>query len=195
MVRAMFAVARALQPSIIFMDEVDSLLTSRSDNDNESSRRMKTEFLVQLDGVGTCSGDNILILGATNRPQELDEAARRRFVKRLYVPLPEEDGRRQFMTTFLTRECKHALSEEDINTVVEKTSGYSGSDLRSLGTEAAIGPLRALGSKMQSATEDSVRPIVLDDFTAALRHVRPSVSPEEIIHYISWNEQFGSATS
>lgn len=80
------AVVRAWQPAVIFIDEVDSLLTARTENDNESSRRIKTEFLVQLDGAKTSDATQILVIGATNRPQELDEAARRRFVKRLYVP-------------------------------------------------------------------------------------------------------------
>ncbi|CAG9829809.1 unnamed protein product [Diabrotica balteata] len=74
---------------VIFIDEVDSLLSQRSDTEHESSRRIKTEFLVQLDGATTDNEERILVIGATNRPQELDEAARRRFVKRLYIPLPE----------------------------------------------------------------------------------------------------------
>lgn len=74
---------------VIFIDEVDSLLTQRSDTEHECSRRIKTEFLVQLDGATTDSEERLLVIGATNRPQELDEAARRRFVKRLYIPLPE----------------------------------------------------------------------------------------------------------
>lgn len=64
------------------------MLSQRSDSEHESSRRIKTEFLVQLDGASTDSGERLLVIGATNRPQELDEAARRRFVKRLYIPLP-----------------------------------------------------------------------------------------------------------
>lgn len=89
MVRALFAVARCHQPAVIFIDEIDSLLSQRSESEHESSRRIKTEFLVQLDGATTDSDERLLVIGATNRPQELDEAARRRFVKRLYIPLPE----------------------------------------------------------------------------------------------------------
>lgn len=74
---------------MIFIDEIDSLLSQRSDTEHESSRRIKTEFLVQLDGATTDNDEKLLVIGATNRPQELDEAARRRFVKRLYIPLPE----------------------------------------------------------------------------------------------------------
>ena len=78
MVRALFAVARVHQPSVVFIDEIDSLLSQRSESEHEASRRIKTEFLVQLDGATTEGDERILVVGATNRPQELDEAARRR---------------------------------------------------------------------------------------------------------------------
>ena len=97
LVRTMFAVAGHKEPSVVFIDEVDSLLSQRSSDENEASRRLKTEFLVQLEGVGSGDASNrerVLVVGATNRPQELDEAARRRFVKRFYVPLPDDAARR-----------------------------------------------------------------------------------------------------
>lgn len=75
----------------MFIDEIDSLLSQRSETEHESSRRLKTEFLVQLDGAATCEDDMVIVVAATNRPQELDEAARRRFTKRLYIPLPENE--------------------------------------------------------------------------------------------------------
>jgi SpoVK/Ycf46/Vps4 family AAA+-type ATPase len=96
MVRTMFAIAAIHQPSVVFIDEIDSLLCSRNESDQESSRRIKTEFLVQLDGANTFAGEEarILIIGATNRPDDLDEAVRRRLGKRLYIPLPNAAGRR-----------------------------------------------------------------------------------------------------
>lgn len=87
---------------VIFIDEIDSLLSQRSDTEHESSRRIKTEFLVQLDGATTDNEERLLLVGATNRPQELDEAARRRFVKRLYIPLPEYEVS-SFQINFLNR--------------------------------------------------------------------------------------------
>ena len=81
---------------MVFIDEIDSLLSARNDNDQEGSRRIKTEFLVQLDGANTFAGEEarILIIGATNRPDDLDEAVRRRLAKRLYIPLPNAAGRK-----------------------------------------------------------------------------------------------------
>lgn len=79
LVRALFAVARILQPSVIFVDEIDSLLSSRAEGEVDASRKIKTEFLVQMDGAATDGNDRLLLIGATNRPQELDEAMRRRY--------------------------------------------------------------------------------------------------------------------
>ncbi|KAJ8941356.1 hypothetical protein NQ314_010419, partial [Rhamnusium bicolor] len=87
MVRALFAIARELQPSIIFIDEVDSLLSERSNNEHEASRRLKTEFLVEFDGLpSNPESEKVLVMAATNRPQELDEAALRRFPKKELQP-------------------------------------------------------------------------------------------------------------
>ncbi|KAH8046617.1 AAA ATPase-like protein [Aureococcus anophagefferens] len=91
LVRTMFAVAGHKEPSVVFIDEVDSLLSQRSSDENEASRRLKTEF-VQLEASARRRRTRrVLVVGATNRPQELDEAARRRFVKRFYVPLPDDE--------------------------------------------------------------------------------------------------------
>ncbi|KCZ74920.1 hypothetical protein H311_04110, partial [Anncaliia algerae PRA109] len=143
MVRALFYLARKMQPSVIFVDEIDSLLSQRQENENEGTRRIKTEFLVQFDGVGTDSEDKILLIGATNRPQEIDEAARRRLVKRIYVPLPEKNAR-MLMIRNLLHDLKNNLSESDLETVAEKTEGYSGSDMFNLCREASLEPLREI---------------------------------------------------
>lgn len=86
--KTLFTIARLKQPSVIFIDEIDSLLCSRKEGEQESTRRVKTEFLVELDGAKTNNDERVLIIGATNLPQELDDAVIRRFVKRLYIPLP-----------------------------------------------------------------------------------------------------------
>jgi SpoVK/Ycf46/Vps4 family AAA+-type ATPase len=122
MVRALFAVARVHQPSVIFVDEIDSLLTQRLEGEQEATRRIKTEFLVQFDGVGTDAEDRILLIGATNRPQEIDEAARRRFRKKLYIPLPEDQARKIIVQNLLKKQ-QHSLSSNDIEDIIRKTKG------------------------------------------------------------------------
>ncbi|CAL4065842.1 unnamed protein product, partial [Meganyctiphanes norvegica] len=191
MVRALFAVARCHQPCVIFIDEIDSLLTQRSESEHESSRRIKTEFLVQLDGATCDSEDRMLVVGATNRPQELDEAARRRLVKRLYIPLPEASARQQIITNLLANQS-HTLSGADMTKVCELTDGYSGADMANLCREAALGPIRSINfADIQSISVDQVRPINLEDFRNALYCIRASVSDKDLAGYENWNKQFG----
>ncbi|KAI8346106.1 Fidgetin-like protein 1 in complex with Adp [Mortierella sp. GBAus27b] len=198
MVRALFAVARCHQPAVIFMDEIDSLLTQRSDNDIEASRRIKTEFLVQFDGVGAASAgatgeeeDRILIIGATNRPQEIDEAARRRFQKRLYIPLPEKAGRLGLMTRLLEKQ-PHNLTPDQIQDICDRTAGYSGSDMTGLCREAALGPVRAIQGDILEVQLDALRPIQHSDFLEALMQVRASVSDRDLDMYRAWDSEYGS---
>ncbi len=190
MVRALFAVARIKQPSVIFIDEIDSLLTARSDNENEATRRIKTEFLVQLDGVANGAEERLLLVGATNRPQELDEAARRRLTKRLYIPLPEPAARRG-LTKHLLRDQQHLLSEADLDRITQLSEGYSGADIKVLCSEASMGPIRDLPDIM-NASKSQVRSINMKDFEYALRSVRASVAPSEINAYLEWNTTFGT---
>lgn len=192
MVRALFAVARCHQPAVIFMDEIDSLLTQRTDGEVEASRRIKTEFLVQFDGVGVGGEeDRILIVGATNRPQEIDEAARRRFQKRLYIPLPESEGRLGLMNKLLKSQ-PHDLTEDQIKDICERTAGYSGSDMTGLCREAALGPVRAIKGDILEIALDDLRPISHSDFLEALSQVRASVSDRDLDLYKEWDQEYGS---
>jgi SpoVK/Ycf46/Vps4 family AAA+-type ATPase len=192
MVKTLFAVARCFKPSVIFIDEIDSLLTQRSDNENEASRRIKTEFLVQFDGAAVPKGeeDRILVIGATNRPHELDDAARRRLVKRLYIPLPDFKARKTLILNLLSK-TMHCLSEEDIHIISQKCDGYSGSDIKALCQEAALIPLRTI-TDISTIDIENVRPINLHDFEEAIKHVKASVSIEDLKIYSEWNKTFGS---
>ena len=200
LVRALFGVAAARQPSVIFIDEIDSLLTQRASGENEASRRIKTEFLIQLDGAGSSEDEKILVLGATNRPQELDEAARRRFMKRLYIPLPNAVAREALLKRLLTQNANE-LTEADYTELVQLTKGYSGSDLDGLCREAAMVPLRDAtqgkdflnGSVAGFSLKPSdLRPIVKQDLFYAMRQVRASVGKNELEDYKKWNTEFGS---
>lgn len=142
LVRNLFEMARESPGAraIIFIDEVDSLCGSRSDGESGSARRVKTEFLVQMDGVGKKEGD-VLVLGATNVPWELDAAIRRRFEKRVYIPLPEPEARASMVRIHLG-DTPNNLSDHDFDTLGRETVGASGSDIKVLVKEALMEPLR-----------------------------------------------------
>ncbi|XP_059608186.1 fidgetin-like protein 1 [Phlebotomus argentipes] len=192
MVRGLFAVASAKQPSVIFIDEVDSLLCQRSENEHESSRRLKTEFLVHLDGAATNENELVLVVGATNRPQELDEAVRRRFVKRLYIPLPIQEARQEMVKSLLEN-VRHSLTERDVMEVSRLTEGFSGADMKTLCQEASMGPVRLIPiDRFQDFNSADVRPVMYEDFRTAMECVRASVSPKDVESYLEWDRMYGS---
>ena len=195
LVRTLFALASFYQPSVVFIDEIDSLLTSRSENENEASRRIKTEFLVQLDGAGTNINDRILIIGATNRPQEIDDAFVRRLSKRLYIPLPNKVSRKQLIMRVLEKERKnnnkYEINENDIDDIVNRTKGYSGSDLINVCKEAAMMPIRSI-EDITNCQLEHLRGVNKQDFDEALITVKPSINEKSIEQYMEWNKNFGS---
>ncbi|WCJ27473.1 P-loop containing nucleoside triphosphate hydrolases superfamily protein [Euphorbia peplus] len=195
LVRALFGVASCRQPAVIFVDEIDSLLSQRkSEGEHESSRRLKTQFLIEMEGFDSGS-EQILLVGATNRPQELDEAARRRLTKRLYIPLPSSEARAWIIRNLLQKDGLFKLSEEDIISICNMTEGYSGSDMKNLVKDASMGPLREAltqGIEITKLKKEDMRPVSLQDFEMALQEVRPSVSLSELGTYDVWNKQFGS---
>nr|AJW67350.1 FIGL1 [Arabidopsis thaliana] len=195
LVRALFGVASCRQPAVIFVDEIDSLLSQRkSDGEHESSRRLKTQFLIEMEGFDSGS-EQILLIGATNRPQELDEAARRRLTKRLYIPLPSSEARAWIIQNLLKKDGLFTLSDDDMNIICNLTEGYSGSDMKNLVKDATMGPLREAlkrGIDITNLTKDDMRLVTLQDFKDALQEVRPSVSQNELGIYENWNNQFGS---
>lgn len=215
-VKALFQLAADRQPSVIFVDEIDSLLSRRRDADNESSRRVKNEFLTSLEGADTAAEDKILLVGATNMPWELDPAALRRLNKRLYVPLPGHKARaallrRQLGAHNAAQGLGGAMQAPDLERIVEKTEDFSGSDLQALLREAAMGPVRdaqkaigarnprkrgagALGSASGAVVAGSIAPrdIAVHDFECALRRVKPSFRPEEAIRHREFNDEHGT---
>jgi vacuolar protein-sorting-associated protein 4 len=146
LVKNLFELAREHKPSIIFIDEVDSLCSSRSDNESESARRIKTEFLVQMQGVGN-DNEGVLVLGATNIPWVLDAAIRRRFEKRIYIPLPEVHARTGMFKLHMG-DTRSSLNEDQYRQLGEKTEGYSGADIQLVVRDAIMQPIRLV----QSAT-------------------------------------------
>mmetsp|Transcript_29518 Transcript_29518/g.59887 ORF Transcript_29518/g.59887 Transcript_29518/m.59887 type:complete len:474 (+) Transcript_29518:170-1591(+) len=162
LVRNLFEMARESSNgngrAIIFIDEVDSLCGSRSEGEADSSRRVKTEFLVQMDGVGKQEG-GVLILGATNVPWDLDAAIRRRFEKRIYLPLPGATARTYMLKMNVgcmdEEVTPNSLTEEDFDRLGNATEGASGSDLEVMAKEALMEPLRRCQQAKQFLVDDN----------------------------------------
>lgn len=152
--RNLFELARESEGgrAIIFIDEVDSLCGSRSEGESDAMRRVKTEFLVQMDGVGKTAGQ-VLVLGATNVPWELDAAIRRRFEKRVYISLPEAEAR-TYMVKLHLGDTPNDLEEGDFDKLGEMTEGASGADIGVMVKEALMEPLRRCQQAKQWILDD-----------------------------------------
>eukprot|EP01002_Notosolenus_urceolatus_P000632 NODE_1157_length_1547_cov_26.845127_g959_i0.p1 GENE.NODE_1157_length_1547_cov_26.845127_g959_i0~~NODE_1157_length_1547_cov_26.845127_g959_i0.p1 ORF type:complete len:473 (+),score=119.74 NODE_1157_length_1547_cov_26.845127_g959_i0:3-1421(+) len=142
MVKYLFKLAKEKAPCIIFIDEVDSLTGSRGEGEHESTRRVKNEFLSKMQGLGS-GGEQVLVLGATNMPWGLDLAFRRRFERRIYIPLPDVAAR-TVMFRLHVGKTPHTLSQSDFDYLAERTEGFSGSDINNLVKQALMEPLKNL---------------------------------------------------
>jgi vacuolar protein-sorting-associated protein 4 len=191
LVKELFSVARDNQPAIIFIDEVDSIASVRTGEEIGGERRVKTQFLKEMDGVSTKPDEKILALGATNRPWEIDEAFRRRFEKRIYLPMPDVDARKELFRIYV----KEIEVEQDYvaDKLVEATDGYTGSDIAMICREASMQPIRELDSSGKITDPSSkVRAVNMEDFLAAIKHVRPVVSASELNRFKEWNDEYGA---
>lgn len=153
LVKSLFRTARENKPAVIFIDEIDSICGARSDGENDSTRRIKTEMLVQLQGVGS-DNKGVLVLAATNTPWFLDPAVRRRFEKRIYIPLPDRAARRELLLIHGGKEGRDTLDKQTVDTIVDATEGYSGSDLSVIVREALMGPVRRCQQSKQFVRVD-----------------------------------------
>lgn len=142
LVANLFQLAREKAPSIVFLDEVDSLCSARGDNESEAARRIKTQFLQEMQGVRSSTA-NVLVLGATNLPYALDQAVRRRFEKRIYISLPEAPARAHMFKLHLG-DTPNDLNDHDFQTLGEMTPGFSGSDCSTVVKDVLMQPIRLL---------------------------------------------------
>jgi SpoVK/Ycf46/Vps4 family AAA+-type ATPase len=194
LVRALFAVAREKAPSIVFVDEIDSIMGRRGGDEHEASRRLKTEFFIQMDGASSKSADGsaprVTVLAATNCPEDLDEALIRRLQRRIYIGSPDAHARRALLQNLFSRPppgLKHSLTPAQMDSLVSATEGYSNCDWTALVSDAALAPLRALTSEQLLHTPaDQLPPVTLEHFRKALQRVRPSVSEERLREYHAW---------
>lgn len=206
MVRCLFDLARAYAPSTIFIDEIDSLCNARgASGEHESSRRVKSELLVQVDGVNNSSSSGgeegekktVMVLAATNFPWDIDEALRRRLEKRIYIPLPNEESRRDLIRINL--KGVEVATDVDIDEVARRTEGYSGDDLTNICRDASMnGMRRKIAGKtrdeIKNMTKDAMQePVAMCDFEEALSKISRSVSSTDIERHEKWLTEFGSA--
>lgn len=195
LMRGLFALALEKAPSVIFFDEIDSIMGSRGGNEHEASRRLKTEFLVQFDGVSGAvqsEGKNLLVLAATNRPQDLDEAALRRLTRRIYIPLPDYDARKAIIESKISK-INHEIDENGINEVIKMTNGYSCADMQAMIKEAAMQPVRELppDELLKIKDKNAIRPLKVSDFEIAIKNQAPSVSASTIKEFDDWRKDKG----
>ena len=188
-VKSLFKVAYKKVPSIIFIDEIDSILSKRSGSENEATKRLKTEFLIQFDGLGSNTNARLLVIAATNRPMDLDEALLRRLPKRVYCGPLDEDGRFEFIKKVINR-VETQLSDDDIRDIAKRTNDYSNSDLMEMCREAAYEPVRELSMEEILKTK-KFRPLIKDDLIKAVQKIRGTLSKKVRDELQKWNEQFG----
>ncbi|KAF8140767.1 P-loop containing nucleoside triphosphate hydrolase protein [Mycena galopus ATCC 62051] len=179
LVKHLFQMAREMKPAIIFIDEIDSLTGARGDGDSDALRRIKTELLVQMDGVGH-DDTGVLVIGATNIPWQMDVSIKRRFQKRIYIPLPGLDAR-QRMFELHVGETPCELTRVDYHVLATKTEGYSGADIQIIVQDALMQPIR----KFISATHFKPVPSASGDGT--LKWMSCSPGDAEAVEK-SWSE-------
>ncbi|OWM90583.1 uncharacterized protein LOC116187611 isoform X2 [Punica granatum] len=210
-VKAVFSLASKIAPSVVFVDEVDSMLGRRENpGEHEAMRKMKNEFMVNWDGLRTKDTERVLVLAATNRPFDLDEAVIRRLPRRLMVNLPDAANRAKILKVILAKEDLSA--DVDFDAIASMTDGYSGSDLKNLCVTAAHLPIKEIleKEKKERATalaegkpppalrgSDDIRPLRMEDFKLAHERVCASVSSESVnmTELLQWNELYGEGGS
>ncbi|MED6207390.1 hypothetical protein PIB30_035383 [Stylosanthes scabra] len=210
-VKAVFSLASKIAPSVIFVDEVDSMLGRRENpGEHEAMRKMKNEFMVNWDGLRTKDTERVLVLAATNRPFDLDEAVIRRLPRRLMVNLPDAPNRAKILKVILVKE--ELSPDVDLDAVANMTDGYSGSDLKNLCVTAAHRPIKEILEKEKTELaaavaegrappplcgSGDVRSLNMEDFKYAQQQVCASVSSDSLNmnQLQQWNDLYGEGGS
>lgn len=199
LVRLLFEMARYYAPSTIFIDEIDSLCSRRgSDTEHEASRRVKSELLIQMDGINNSDDPSkvVMVLAATNFPWDIDEALRRRLEKRIYIPLPNQSGRLALLEICL-RDVEKS-PDLDLAKVAKDLEGYSGSDITNVCRDACMMAMRRRiaglePDQIRSLSRDELElPVTMGDFSEAAKRVNKSVSDNDLQRHERWIREFGS---
>ena len=192
LVSHLFTLAQQMAPSTIFFDEIDSIASQRGTaHEGEPARRMKAQLLTALEGIdGASDQSNVFVLAATNFPWDLDEALLRRFQKRIYIPLPDNEGRESILRMQLG---EMADENFDFKGNAEKLEGYSCADITNLCRDAVqrifdkqMDQLQSTEAFLNMPAEEARVIIKNSDFADALSHRRSSVDPDTLKKYEQW---------
>lgn len=221
LIKVLFDLARYHSPSTIFIDEIDSIMGQRGSgsgshgggegNEHEGSRRMKTELLIEMDGLNN-RGQHVFVLAASNMPWDLDQALLRRLEKRIYIPMPDQLARTKLLKSYLSQHvCQ--LEERDFDECAEKTQGYNAADIKILCKEAAMKPVRLIFAKLEKmddkdGTHPSIssmpkctvdvqtllknNPITSIELMNSFESTKPSADPTLLQKYKDWSDLHGS---
>ncbi|KAI0079953.1 AAA-domain-containing protein [Panus rudis PR-1116 ss-1] len=173
LVRAAFALARRLAPCVVFIDEIDALFGARERGGGDYAHRGTiTEFMQEMDGLRSSKEDNVIVIGATNRPFDLDDAVLRRLPRRILVDLPGEREREEILKILLRDE--KLAPDVDLKVLAKKTESFSGSDLKHLCVAAALDAVKERVAVPWRSPPDTVEA----DVTGTAQIEQSSVSPE-----------------
>ena len=194
LISTLFKLARKNAPSLIFMDEIDSIATKRGERgESGGERRVKTQLLSEIQGLKSTPDKPMLVLGATNRPWDLDNAMLSRFEKKVYVPLPDLRARSAIFKIH-TAGVNSTLSEEDFIELGVRSEGYSGRDISYVCREVIMLPVRELDMEglLENSDQDiKVRDINVNDFKKTLKKVKAMTTESDLKRYQDWKDEFG----
>lgn len=219
-ITALFELAEEMSPSVVFLDEIDALTQSRDDNSDQSSRRVLNTLLSELDGIDKGDDNFVMVLGATNKPGDLDNAVRRRFPERLLIPLPDVDAAEEIVRIHTTNggvPFADAAASQFIpgNQVADNASNpaqalamacvdekFTGSDIEALCRRAVDAMIQRSNPDLVAIADQglnrareynlSITPLEPQDFATAFDRTSASLSKQEIAHYADWNQQYGT---
>ena len=194
LIKVLFDLARHYQPSTIFLDEIDSIMSARGEagDEHEGSRRMKTELLIQLDGL--TKNEGVFLLAASNIPWDLDPALLRRLEKRVIVTLPDKNGREALLRSFIPQNMNKGV---DYGKNAELLEGYSGSDIKLLCKEALMTRTRKAINVIEKDNKGKFYninefPVTKQDFDESVQKVKPAFT-YITERYQKWMADFGSS--
>lgn len=179
-------------PVILFIDEVDSLIGTRS-QELGGEVRARNQLLKELDGLQDKGNEHLplFVIGSTNKPWVLDWGFIRRFQKRVYIPLPDWETRRKLFQYFLSK--VNVSDDIDYDWLAEYTKGYSPSDIKDVCQMAIIEVVSELfESGLANDPSAKPRPLTMTDLKNALKRVKPSVPHETLVAYSNWAKKFMS---